>query len=76
MLIRGVVVAVDGDEGVVIVVLTGEGRYMRDGARSRWTFVGMGELGIGQTMAIAVPICERVSASWLPRIPVRSVPQI
>ena len=69
------VVGVDVDERAVIAVLMGEGRYMRDGARSCWTFVGMGELGIGQMMAIAVPICERVSVSWLPRISLCSVLQ-
>ena len=63
MLTRGVVVGVDADERAVIVVLMDGGQYMRDDARSCWTFVGMGELGIGRTMAIAVPICERVSAS-------------
>jgi len=72
VLIRGVVVGVDADERAVIVVLMGEGRYMRDGVRSCWTFGGTGELGIGQTMVIVVPICERVSASWLPRIALRS----
>ena len=75
MSIRGAVVGVDADERAVIVVLMDEVRYMRDGVRSCWTFEGMGELGIGQMMAIAAPICERVSASWLPRIALRSVPQ-
>jgi len=72
VLIRDVAVGVDADEHAVIVVSMGEGRYMRDGARSCWTFGGMGKLGIGQMMAIAVPICERVSASWSPRIALRS----
>ena len=53
--------AVDVDVGgrAVIVVMTGGGRYMRDGVRSYWTFAVMGELGIEQKMVIAVPICGR-----------------
>lgn len=66
MLIRDVVDGVGVDERAEIVVLMGEGRYMGDGARSCWTFAVIGELGIGQMMAIVVPTCERTSASSLP----------
>lgn len=68
MLIRGAVVDVGVDGRVVTVVLMGEGRHMRDDARSYWPFGGTGELGIGQMMVIAVPICERISASSSPGI--------
>ena len=51
------VVGVDADERVVVAVMTGGGQYMRDGARSYWTFVVMVELGIEQKMVIEVPIC-------------------
>ena len=67
MLIRGVIVGVGADERVVIVVLMGEGQYMRDGARSCSTFAVMGGLGIERMMVIGVPICERISASSVPR---------
>jgi hypothetical protein len=60
VLIRGAVVGVGAGERVAVVVMMGGGRYMRDGARSYWTFVVMGELGIGQMMVIEVPICGRI----------------
>ena len=62
------VVDVGGDECVVIAVRMDEGRCMVDGVRSYWTFVVIEEFGIGQTMAIEVPICERILASSLPEI--------
>ena len=73
MLIRGVVVDAGVDERAVIAVLMDEGRYMRDGARSCWTFVAKGVLGIEQMMATAAPICERVSASLSPGVTLYSV---
>ena len=76
MLIGGAVVGVDAGEGVVIVVLMGGGRYMRDGGRSYWTFEVMGELGIERMMVIGVPICERILASWSPGITLYSASQI
>lgn len=68
MLIRDVVVGVGAGDHAATVVLMGGGQHMRDGVRSYWTFVVTGELGIGQMMVIAVPICERTSASSSPRI--------
>ena len=50
-------VGVGADEGVVVAVMTGGGRYMRGGAHSYWTFAVMGELGIEQKMVIEVQIC-------------------
>lgn len=61
-------VDVDAGEGVVAVVLMGEGRYMRGDVRSYLTFVGRVGFGIAQMMVIGVPICERTSVSSSPRI--------
>jgi len=55
-----VAVDVGAGEGVVAVAMMGGGRYMRDGARSYWTFAVMEELGIEQKMVIEVPICGRI----------------
>lgn len=59
------VVGVGGDERVAIVAPMGEGRYMRDGARSYWV---TGEPGTEGMMVIEVPICECISASLSPGI--------
>ena len=67
-------VGVGVDERVAIAVLMGEGRYMRDGARSYLPFVVMGELGIERMMVIEAPICERTSASLGPAINLHSAP--
>ena len=63
MLTRGVVVGVAAGGRVAIAAMMGGGRCMRDGARSYWTFVAMGELDIERMMVIEVPICGRIWAS-------------
>ena len=63
MLTRGVAADVAAGERVAIAGMMGARRCMRDGARSYWTFVATGGLGIERMMVIEVPICGRIWAS-------------